>query len=520
MLKNYFKSGMMLLAASAIAASASAGDFVDVSRKYMKDLNWYTSGWQGYVGNVANGVGEVWGGAFDCYQYIDELPAGQYTLSVDAFYRCADNDYAKANMAGNADLNTCFIYAGDATKTVKALFDGRETAPNGMGEAATAFANGEYTNELTFNHPGGTLRIGIKNTGCYYDEWACFDNFELVGPDNVNYTEKIINNDFSDGAEINNNGAFNARGVWESPKNKCPDVQKDGTAGGNWRKCGGSPYMYGQKVTLPAGKYRWGMKTFHRYGAVEAEDGTYQNHKTGIETEPYGVSARKGSDWYKANDYDTYNLNENIDLDYAHAFLMVVNADAFPANTYMVGDDGDIWASSEAACGIKPANGDKRVRIKDAWEICNGNYKEMPKNCPSFCYKDVEPHNDGKPYVKNTNYWWHDSGHERESGAAFVNEGDKYFQYVEFELQAPTTLYVGMGKQANTSDGYWQPWCDSRLMQWDESAAGVEGVGVDNLETEGPAEYYNMQGVRVAEPTTGLYIVKQGNKVSKQLIRK
>ena len=112
MLKNYFKSGMMLLAASAIAASASAGDFVDVSRKYMKDLNWYTSGWQGYVGNVANGVGEVWGGAFDCYQYIDELPAGQYTLSVDAFYRCADNDYAKANMAGNADLNTCFIYAG------------------------------------------------------------------------------------------------------------------------------------------------------------------------------------------------------------------------------------------------------------------------------------------------------------------------------------------------------------------------------------------------------------------------
>lgn len=52
MLKNYFKSGMMLLAASAIAASASAGDFVDVSRKYMKDLNWYTSGWQGYVATL------------------------------------------------------------------------------------------------------------------------------------------------------------------------------------------------------------------------------------------------------------------------------------------------------------------------------------------------------------------------------------------------------------------------------------------------------------------------------------
>lgn len=46
-------------------------------------------------------------------------------------------------------------------------------------------------------------------------------------------------------------------------------------------------------------------------------------------------------------------------------------------------------------------------------------------------------------------------------------------------------------------------------------SAGVESIGVENA----PAVYYNLQGVEVANPQNGLYIVKQGNKVSKQLIK-
>lgn len=46
-------------------------------------------------------------------------------------------------------------------------------------------------------------------------------------------------------------------------------------------------------------------------------------------------------------------------------------------------------------------------------------------------------------------------------------------------------------------------------------------LGIDSITTEenAPVEYYNLQGVRIANPTAGLYIVKQGKKVSKQLIR-
>lgn len=48
-----------------------------------------------------------------------------------------------------------------------------------------------------------------------------------------------------------------------------------------------------------------------------------------------------------------------------------------------------------------------------------------------------------------------------------------------------------------------------------------ESTGVENVEVEAnaPAVYYNLQGVEVANPENGLYIVKQGNKVSKVLVK-
>ncbi|MDE6197590.1 MAG: Ig-like domain-containing protein [Muribaculaceae bacterium] len=49
-----------------------------------------------------------------------------------------------------------------------------------------------------------------------------------------------------------------------------------------------------------------------------------------------------------------------------------------------------------------------------------------------------------------------------------------------------------------------------------EGKAGIsETVAADNA----PVEYYNLQGVRVANPENGLYIRRQGNKVSKVLVK-
>ena len=47
--------------------------------------------------------------------------------------------------------------------------------------------------------------------------------------------------------------------------------------------------------------------------------------------------------------------------------------------------------------------------------------------------------------------------------------------------------------------------------------SGTSGVeSVEAAQTEAPAEYFNLQGIRVANPEAGqLYILRQGNNVSK-----
>jgi hypothetical protein len=49
------------------------------------------------------------------------------------------------------------------------------------------------------------------------------------------------------------------------------------------------------------------------------------------------------------------------------------------------------------------------------------------------------------------------------------------------------------------------------------TTSGVSNVAVDNI--SGKVEYYNLQGMRVNNPSTGIYIRKNGDKISKVLIK-
>ena len=51
----------------------------------------------------------------------------------------------------------------------------------------------------------------------------------------------------------------------------------------------------------------------------------------------------------------------------------------------------------------------------------------------------------------------------------------------------------------------------------DPDAAGIDDITVDG--SDAPAEYFNLQGVKVSNPENGLYIVRQGKTVTKQVIR-
>ncbi|MEE1338054.1 MAG: hypothetical protein UHD04_03825, partial [Muribaculaceae bacterium] len=63
--------------------------------------------------------------------------------------------------------------------------------------------------------------------------------------------------------------------------------------------------------------------------------------------------------------------------------------------------------------------------------------------------------------------------------------------------------------------------------KWDNSAtrtaklddvtipSGIEDVVIDN---NSPAEYFNLQGMKVARPSKGIFIKRQGNKTSKVVL--
>lgn len=498
---SYMKRSLMLLGAAAFIATASAeGTFVDVTNKYLKDPT-YMPGWQGVVTGHAEGVGEVWNGAFRIYQVVNDAPAGEYTLTANALYRCGNNDYTRENMPGNADLHKAFLFLGENQEAIVGLYDNDETrpaegeeynpethAPNWLGEANAAFNSGKYVNTVSYNHPGGDLVFGIVNNGCYDDEWCAFDNFKLVGPEG---DVAIVNGDFAEGLD--------SKRAWDNwstqDKEKTPDMQKDGAGGGDYRKCGGSPYKYGQQVELPAGTYRFSMLTFHRYGSTLNPDGTYYHHKSGEVSEPYGRLNRTPKDWFDANDYDDQSEV------YDHAYLFMSKNAECPKDLNWEDNFGDLIAETDA-----------RARIKDCWELCNGDYSIMPDN---NVYGSSEAA--VRPYESvNKNIWWHDSGNEREAAAAFVHDADRYRQYVEFTLDEPTKVWVGMGKNTDTSDGYWQAWADQKLEMLNENS-GVESAIA--TEVEAAPVYYNLQGVRVANPSNGIFIVKKGNKTSKQVIR-
>ena len=505
MLNNYVKRSILLLGVATIAATASAGAWRDVTGQYVKNHN-FAGGWQGAITAIGEGVGEVYCGAFNIYQTLPNMPKGDYTLTVNAFYRCGTNTYSSTHMEGT-DNHNAYIYINGEKTLVKGLmyevkdrpgegeeFDANKHYPNGMSEANAAFQAGKYLNTVTTHHPGGDMVIGIANTGGYDDEWCCFDNFKLTSG-SEDLTSMIKNYDFTDGMNLTES--------WDNVNsqngNKTPDVNK---RGGVYRKTNASPYNYGQQITLPKGKYRFGMLTFLRYGG-EGDSETQIISCKGEwkwQDESYTPKKRYTENNYTEDDAD----NAYVYVDFGTTKMK----DFTPEDEF-----GD----------YSTADGDVRVRIKDIWEIHNGDFAAMPHNEPLTnengtydAKKNDFTHEDGT-------CGWDDSGIERQAAAAFVNNPELYRHWAEFTVAADDTkVWVGFGKSTNSPTQYWNPFADIRLEWYDENAeSGVDSIALDTeIDENAPVEYFNMQGVRVAEPTTGLYIVRQGNKVSKQLIRK
>ena len=123
--------------------------------------------------------------AFEVSQTIENVPAGLYKLTVNAFYRAGSLDDEKAKIAAGTELEKeLTMYAAVANDTYShkvmnlsegatevAYGDGTTTldngkfVPNSAAESRAWYIAGEYTNEVLFNvFEDGSVTIGLSKT--------------------------------------------------------------------------------------------------------------------------------------------------------------------------------------------------------------------------------------------------------------------------------------------------------------------------------------------------------------------
>lgn len=176
-----------------------------------------STGWEGTSFSAAPGtVAEHFYQLFDSYQILKNMPAGQYRLEWQGFYRNGNiqnawqrhtkgtEDYAEV-YASNASPFTLYAsrFTLHASTPMLSLFDASApytynpyTYPDNVATAEEAFAAGHYAQHLDFElSETSDLRIGLRHfTPSVYD-WTCFDNFRLIYVNDANGMEEVLSDE-------------------------------------------------------------------------------------------------------------------------------------------------------------------------------------------------------------------------------------------------------------------------------------------------------------------------------------
>ena len=163
------------------------------------------NGWEGTSLAVDYSEAEIFNKTYDFYQTITDLPAGQYELTCQGFYRNGGYaDAAKNRTAGKEALNA-ILYANDSTVALVSIFEDADKKgavgvnqspygyiPNNMEQAAIYLRAGLYKNTLLCEvGDDGKLKIGVKKTTAIGNDWSIFDNFTLTYLGNPNIPDAL-----------------------------------------------------------------------------------------------------------------------------------------------------------------------------------------------------------------------------------------------------------------------------------------------------------------------------------------
>lgn len=209
------------------------------------------------------------------------------------------------------------------------------------------------------------------------------------------------------------------------------------------------------------------------------------------------------------------NMQKN-DSNNATAWVYTINGDApvelpqdngywIPEPDWIYGGD-DNWAHQDVFGFVSHDNSEGSEMIQ---QVAEG----LPEGTYSMTYRVVNQTT--SPLELNVNGTvlpvteFTDEDLWYKSAADALKESEKIG---EVKVAADGKLDIKMVKLAKADAQNRFAFKTFRLKYLGNSGAGVEGIAVDE---NAPVEYYNLQGVRVANPDKGIYIVKQGNKVTK-----
>ena len=166
--------------------------------------------------------------------------------------------------------------------------------------------------------------------------------------------------------------------------------------------------------------------------------------------------------------------------------------------------------------------------LNKGWKATMGNFSGLP---------EMEPVGD-VPSVKEAGTYT-----PSEITAADVTEANinrvVVLKNVVFAANTPAAKSAFTGKVGETTINFYNKFIVASAAAGTYNVTGVVGINNNNMQinpisfeattTDGidsivaedaaEAEYYNLQGVRVAAPESGLYIVRRGNKVTKELVK-
>lgn len=133
-------------------------------------------------------VAEFYNKNFDFHQTITNLPAGDYEVGVQSFFRNGGKEAYAAHADGSESLDAVF-YANEAEAPVMSLYDNSisrytfspYTYPDNVSQANEAFNTyGLYNNTIKLTlAKTGDITLGIRKDSWTSADWCCFDNFTL-----------------------------------------------------------------------------------------------------------------------------------------------------------------------------------------------------------------------------------------------------------------------------------------------------------------------------------------------------